>query len=99
MKDNDPSFNDPKLKGLSDKEKRKIINKRRRLEKLAKEDRISHLERMEKENEESDLNDPFNAIENFSGPPKKDKVMTDKKWLWPLFAVLGLFIIQGVIGK
>lgn len=98
MRENNPALNDPSLKGLTDKEKRKILSKRQREEKLAKEDRISHLERMEKEDEEAELNDPFNAIENFTGPPKKDKVMTDKKWIWPMLIIIGIFVIQGVIG-
>lgn len=91
-------MDDPTLKGLTDKEKRRMIQKRKREERLAKEDRISHLERMEKEDEENKLNNLFPSLENFNGPPKH-KERTDRRWLWPIMTVIGLFFIQGYFGR
>lgn len=63
-------MNDPTLAGLSDRKKKKIIETRKRQEKLAVEDRISHLERFENEEKNHELNVLFPALEDFSGPTK-----------------------------
>lgn len=87
-------LNDPTLKGKTVKEKKRELEKRKNIEKLAIEDRISHLERMEKEDEKDPLNAVFQARENFKGP-LKDRKRTNKRWLWVVLCLTGFFIIHG----
>lgn len=91
-------MNDPTLKGKNLKEKKKELQKRKRLEKLAIEDRISHLERMEKEDKEDPLNVFFTALERFTGP-LKDRKRTNKRWVYPALGLILFFIIHGFTCK
>ena len=52
-------MDDPSLKDMTEKEKRKVIAQRKRIEKLAVEDRISHLERFENEDKKHKHNVVF----------------------------------------
>lgn len=91
-------LSDPTLKGKTVKEKKKELQKRKRLEKLAIEDRISHLERMEKEDQEDPLNLVFTALERFTGP-LKDRKRTNKRWIYPALCLIGFFVIHGFTCK
>jgi len=91
-------MNDPSLKGMTDKEKKHAIAHRKRQEKLAVEDRISHLQRFENEDDKNELNVVFNALENFVGP-LKDRMRTDKKWVYPIGILVSIFLIHGFVGK
>jgi hypothetical protein len=91
-------LNDPTLEGLTMKEKRHAIAHRKRQEKLAVEDRISHLERFENEDKKNEFNVVFNALENFTGPVK-DRERTDKKWIYPVAILIAIFLAHGFSGK
>ena len=86
------------LKDLSMKERKRVLEKRRRAEKLAVSDRISHLERLENEDEADKLNVPYPALDNFTGPLPR-MVRSDKRWIWGIITLLGLFTIYGIFGK
>jgi len=91
-------MNDPSLAGLSDKKKKLAIETKKRQEKLAVEDRISHLERFENEEKNHELNVVFPALEDFVGPTK-DRQKTDKRWLYPLGVLVLIFLAHGFSGK
>lgn len=91
-------LNDPTLKGKTDAEKKKELERRKRLEKLAIEDRISHLERMENEDQKDPLNVLFPAREGFTGP-LKDRKRTDKKWTWVILIMVAFFVVHGFTCK
>lgn len=65
---------------------------------MAIEDRISHLERMEKEEKDDPLNAVFSAREAFTGP-LKDRKRTEKRWNWVILCLTGLFFIHGFTCK
>jgi hypothetical protein len=91
-------LNNPEFKDMTMKEKKKALAHKKRQEKLAVEDRISHLERFEKEDKMNKINVVFNALEDFVGP-LKDREPTDKKWIWPLAILVGIFILHGFTGN
>ena len=91
-------LNDPAFKGMTMKEKKKALAHRKRQEKLAVEDRISHLERFENEDKKNEFNVVFNALEDFDGPVKERK-RTDKRWIWPVAFCVVFFLAHGFAGN
>ena len=87
-------MNDPAFANLSEKKKKLALETRKRQEKLAVEDRISHLERFENEEKVHEFNVVFPALEDFEGPTK-DRQKTDKRWLYPLGILVLIFIAHG----
>jgi hypothetical protein len=82
------------LTGLTEGKKKKAIETKKRQEKLAVEDRISHLERFENEEKQHELNVYFPALEDFTGPTK-ERQKTDPKWIYPLAILVLIFLAHG----
>ena len=97
-------LNNPEFEGMTMKEKKKALAHKKRLEHLAIEDRISHLERFENEDKNHKFNVTLNNIivfkelNKFDGPIK-DRKVTDKRWIYPLVVLLTIFILHGFSGK
>ena len=91
-------LDDPRFAGMTDKEKIAALARQKRQEKMAVEDKISHLERFEKEEKDNPANQVVSALEDFTGPVK-ERTRTDKNWIYPMIGVLAFLIAHGVSGN
>jgi len=80
---------------MDEKEKKKEIANRKKMARLAANDKLSRLEKIEEEQKANKLNEPFQAFEQFEGPVKKRKA-TDKWWMIGIFLCLVYFFVHGI---